>query len=276
MSPGYGFWLRYLAAAGAALTLALAALAPAASEGLGPAARLLFWALHVYGALACLSLAQLGLGLVPGVERRPPLLLVAAAGALGAVAFAPVALALDAGFDGLKIEDDEGSLLAAMADEFQAFAAPVGLFWLLLNAPRLLPREGSEAPRDAAAETAPAGEGADHAALRALWEKAPRRIGRDLVAMSAELHYLRLRTTKGEALVLHPIGRAVEAIEAAGGPPGLTIHRSHWVAARHVLDLETEGDRMTCVLTGGLRLPVARSRRAALRAALAATAPRED
>ncbi|MFN3261137.1 MAG: LytTR family DNA-binding domain-containing protein [Pikeienuella sp.] len=277
MSPAYGFWLGYLAAAGAALTLALAALAPAASEGLGPAARLLFWALHVYGALACLSLAQLALGLVPGIERRTPVLLVAAAAALGAAAFTPVALALDAGFDGLAIQDDEGSLFARTVDEFQAFAAPVGLFWLLLNAPRLLPLEASEAPRDgaAAAEAAPAGEGADDAALRALWEKAPRRIGRDLVAMSAELHYLRLRTTKGEALILHPIGRAVAALEAAGGPPGLTIHRSHWVAARHVVDLETEGERMVCVLTGGLRLPVARPRRAALRAALAATAPGE-
>lgn len=284
MTPAYGFWLRYLAAAGAALTLALAALSPSASAGLGPAARVLFWGLHVFGALACLSLAQLALTRVTALDRRPPLVALAAAALVGAAAFAPVALALDAAFAGLDlgIEDDEATLTAALADEFRAFAAPVGLFWLLLNAPRLLPDERRDAePAEAAPPAAPEAASAlpdvapDAAAARAFWDKAPRRIGRDLVAMSAELHYLRLRTVKGEALILHPIGRAVAALEAAGGPAGLLVHRSHWVALRHVVDLEGDGDRLVCVATGGLRLPVAKSRRAALRAVLAATPPAE-
>ncbi|MCZ8149810.1 MAG: LytTR family DNA-binding domain-containing protein, partial [Roseomonas sp.] len=60
-------------------------------------------------------------------------------------------------------------------------------------------------------------------------------------------------------------GRAVEALAAQRG---FQIHRSHWVALAHVVDLEQNGGRISCVLDTGLRLPVSRANRAAFKAAV--------
>jgi len=61
-------------------------------------------------------------------------------------------------------------------------------------------------------------------------------------------------------------GRAVQAL---GVIPGQRVHRSHWVALAHVLSLESDGDRVLCRLETGLDLPVSRTYRTRLRAALA-------
>lgn len=267
-------WTGYLLAAGAALSLAFAALAPAASDGIGPAGRIGFWLAHVFAALAALSAAQLALGRLPRMATLSPWAQVAAAGACGAVLFAPVALALDAVLApaGATAADDAG-ILRGMVDEFASFAAPMSLSWMLLNAPRLV-RIGAEAAQaqddapDNAPDDAPNAPARD--AAEALWSRLPRRLGRDLVAMSAELHYLRVHTARGEALVLMSFGRALEAVAAL---QGMAIHRSHWVALPHVAEIEADGSRSVCVLDTGLRLPVSRPNRAALRAALKAAAP---
>jgi DNA-binding LytR/AlgR family response regulator len=99
-----------------------------------------------------------------------------------------------------------------------------------------------------------------------LLSRLPRRIGTDIVAVSADLHYLRVYTSSGEALILMSLGRAVEAL---GVIPGQKIHRSHWVALAHVLSLDNDGDRVLCRLKNGLQLPVSRTYRTRLRAALA-------
>ena len=61
-------------------------------------------------------------------------------------------------------------------------------------------------------------------------------------------------------------GRAVEAL---GVIPGQTIHRSHWIALAHIATLESDENRAICRLDTGLELPVSRTHRARLRAALA-------
>jgi DNA-binding LytR/AlgR family response regulator len=98
-----------------------------------------------------------------------------------------------------------------------------------------------------------------------LWLRVPRNIGRDLVALSAELHYIRVRTAAGEALILHPFGRAVA--ELAGTGTGLQIHRSHWVVLAHVQRIDRRDQGALCLLSTGATLPVSRQYRAALQAA---------
>ena len=83
------------------------------------------------------------------------------------------------------------------------------------------------------------------------------------------LHYLRLRTTAGEALVLYPFGKAVADLTEAG--VGLQIHRSHWVATAHVGRVVRRGQGALCTLSTGLTLPVSRQYRAPLLAVSAAS-----
>lgn len=51
--------------------------------------------------------------------------------------------------------------------------------------------------------------------------------GASILSLSAEDHYLRVRTSRGEALILCALS---EAIGLLGETAGLRVHRSHWVS----------------------------------------------
>jgi DNA-binding LytR/AlgR family response regulator len=86
-----------------------------------------------------------------------------------------------------------------------------------------------------------------------------------LIALSAELHYLRVHTTLGDALILQGFG---EALAQLGPGVGLRVHRSHWIDPRFVVGVTRDGGRMKVELVNGVALPVARSRRGEVTAVL--------
>jgi hypothetical protein len=271
-------WTGYLIAAGTVLSIGLALSEPSASSGLGLPARILFWLAHVASALVFFELAQITLGRVAVFERLPPLLLVMAVGVVGAVLFAVFNLLLLDRIDFLagNRTDPEPISVYGLLQELRDSGATSVLFWVLLNSPRLIiiaqqkdADDGSEPPSDAIASPEPGAAELsfkDNGPLLDLLSRLPRKIGTDIVAMSAELHYLRVYTRGGEALILMSFGRAVDAL---GLVPGQVIHRSHWIAIAHISALESDGDRVICRLDTGLELPVSRTYRTSLRAALA-------
>ncbi len=100
-------------------------------------------------------------------------------------------------------------------------------------------------------------------ASSALLEKLPHRLRRaTIVSMSAEDHYLRVRTDKGEALILM---RLSDAVAACGALHGARTHRSWWVARDAVGDVQKGDGRATLTLTDGTEAPVSRSYYAKLR-----------
>jgi hypothetical protein len=244
-------WPGLLLAAGGGLTLLFTLLRPDASDGLSAPARLIFWAAHVFLLLALLQGAQLLCLRWPPLARLNPWVQTALSGLLGAAVFTPLALVLDAAFG--FADGAESALLSALAEEFLVLAPVVLLVWLGLNATRLI----RLTPARRTEENPPPG-------MPEFWDRVPRKLGRDLVALSAELHYLRVRTTLGEALILYPFGRAIDSLRAGGS--GLRIHRSHWVAAAHVRAVDRRGQGGLCTLSTGLVLPVSRPARAAAEA----------
>jgi hypothetical protein len=92
----------------------------------------------------------------------------------------------------------------------------------------------------------------------------PPRLGRDLLCLSMEDHYVRLHTTRGSALVLMSLGQALEEVR---GLEGLKVHRSWWVARRAVEGVVEDGRNLRLKLAGGLTAPVSRASVARLRAA---------
>lgn len=85
-----------------------------------------------------------------------------------------------------------------------------------------------------------------------------------LVAISVEDHYVRVRTTKGEDMLLM---RLADAIREVGKTPGDQVHRSHRAAFDHVTKVTKHSDRATLHLTGDVDSPVSRSNLAKLREA---------
>lgn len=77
-----------------------------------------------------------------------------------------------------------------------------------------------------------------------------------LVALSVEDHYTRVRTTKGETLLLM---RLTDAIRETGGTQGARVHRSHWAAFAQVQSVRRSGDRALLTMTDGSEIPVSRA-----------------
>lgn len=272
-------WTGYLIAAGTLLSIGLAISEPSASDGLGLSARLVFWLAHVASALFLFELAQIHLGRIAVFERLPPLLLVMTVGVVGAFLFAVFnLLVLDrVAFLTGDLSDVEPISIPGLLEELRDSGATSVLFWVLLNSPRLIiiaqqkdtdladqmpTPDVTQVPPDAGKTPTEAGR-----SLHDLLSRLPRRIGTDIVAISAELHYLRVYTRIGEALILMSFGHAVEAL---GVIPGQRIHRSHWVALVHVAAIDSDKDRVFCRLETGLELPVSRTYRTTLRAAIVA------
>ncbi|HYD64994.1 LytTR family DNA-binding domain-containing protein [Azospirillum sp.] len=93
----------------------------------------------------------------------------------------------------------------------------------------------------------------------------PARLGRSLVALEMEDHYVRVHTANGSDLLLMRLRDAVAELE---GFDGLQVHRSYWVAAAAVTGVERKPDgKLTLVLSTGLKVPVSRSFAPAVRAA---------
>jgi hypothetical protein len=84
----------------------------------------------------------------------------------------------------------------------------------------------------------------------------------ELWAVSAEDHYLRLHTSKGQDLILL---RLSDAIAELDGIEGAQTHRSWWVARAAISDVRKADGAATILLPDGTEAPVSRSHAKALR-----------
>ena len=85
-----------------------------------------------------------------------------------------------------------------------------------------------------------------------------------LIALSVEDHYTRVRTTKGEELLLL---RLSDAIRETAPVAGLQVHRSHWVASDQVTGSRRDRNRTLLILRNGDEIPVSRANMRAVREA---------
>ncbi|WP_339928933.1 LytTR family DNA-binding domain-containing protein [Yoonia sp. 208BN28-4] len=91
-------------------------------------------------------------------------------------------------------------------------------------------------------------------------------LGRDIVSLSMQDHYVEVTTTTGKEMLLI---RFADALDEIAGLPGQRVHRSHWVAARHLVKLERDGPRHLATLSDGRTLPVSATYTKAAQAMLA-------
>lgn len=89
------------------------------------------------------------------------------------------------------------------------------------------------------------------------WTKLGVSRGGDLLAISADDHYVRVQTRIGEQRVLLRFGDALDMVALV---EGMRVHRSHWVALSAIAGLEVTEGRHFIVLENGSRIPISKKR----------------
>ncbi|MBO6640530.1 MAG: LytTR family transcriptional regulator [Roseitalea sp.] len=92
----------------------------------------------------------------------------------------------------------------------------------------------------------------------------PTHLGRDLVLLQAQDHYVQARTALGETLVRTTIQEAADAL----GDHGLRVHRSWWVARSAIRAHAYRNGAPVLLLHDGQAIPIGRTYRRAVRQAL--------
>ncbi len=81
-------------------------------------------------------------------------------------------------------------------------------------------------------------------------------LGKDVIAVSSDLHYLNVWTHAGRATVLGNLRDVVEELNDIG----MQVHRSHWIAYSHVRRIVGTAGNGNCILSNELRIPISRRR----------------
>jgi hypothetical protein len=241
----------------AAIGVAFGLAAPFGSAAMPAGPRLAFWVFFIVAGYALFRPVSAVAGWVAEETRVPPWLsvlltaLVASLPLAALIGFALGGMAVDSGWFGERF-----ALLYAQV----AFVG-VAIHLLMLFLYRTPAAAPPEAPGPAAAPAPAPTEAADSPFLRRL----PPALGRDLLCLEMQDHYVRAETRLGSTLLLMRFRDAVAELGAAG----LQVHRSWWVAASAMEALEREGRSARLRLVGGATVPVSRAYLPAVREALA-------
>ncbi len=107
--------------------------------------------------------------------------------------------------------------------------------------------------------TAPAGPDPLSADPR---DRLPPRLGRTVLCLQMEDHYVRVHTPLGSTLVLMSLSQAMAGLKDL---EGVQTHRSWWVARTAIVGMVEDGRRLRLRLSGGQEAPVSRARVGTLR-----------
>ena len=223
-------------------------------DSIGPLGRIGYWVLTM-GAnwLVCASVMMLTLRVTSSAPMRTRLLAMAGAALAAAVPGTGVVHTTEVLFR----PDYEGhNALPTIYLGVAVLMLAISALVVSVLAGRRSDLQGKEA---ASGEEEAASRTADH-----FLDRLPPELGRDLVYLRMADHYVEAFTTAGSTLVLMRFADAVAALEDAGG---LRVHRSYWVAKKHVTGTARRNAQTTLCLTGGHEAPVSRGYLPAVRQA---------
>lgn len=94
------------------------------------------------------------------------------------------------------------------------------------------------------------------AATASFFAQIPERLGRTVLAVQAQEHYIRVITTSGAGLIMY---RFSDAVRELRGTAGAQVHRSFWVARSAIAEVKRTGQKLEIILSNAERIPVSRS-----------------
>ncbi len=244
--------------------------------GADPADRLplglgvLYWLTHIGFGLTAAVIATRALCVWRVSRSWPAWAVVVLGGTLGAMVFAPFAMgieslmpaaqAVDIDNDWLDRLEARGGAFALLGEFLQLYPSYLTA-WLLVQStplldvyrPRVTSPEADLATPECTSEASAERPDADRND-RAL-AQLPRHLG-EAIAIRADLHYLHVTATNGEATLLGTMA----SVDRELGDKGLRVHRSFWVATAHVRRMVKGPYGWTCELSNGSKVPVSRRR----------------
>lgn len=135
----------------------------------------------------------------------------------------------------------------------------IGIPWAIIRS-----RRAREVAEPEAEQAAPAPSVLPTQTGSPFLRRIPSKLGRDLLSIATEDHYLRVTTEIGHDLILFRLSDAVAELDPALGQQ---VHRSFWVARRAVTKVERDESRTWLVLSNGAKVPVSQTYLPALRQA---------
>ncbi|HYF87163.1 LytTR family DNA-binding domain-containing protein [Azospirillum sp.] len=240
--------------------LALALLGPFGTfREMGFLSRLAYWGGLITTGWSMFEMVVLiARRILPNLERTWPLMLAAAFLTVGVLQTLVVALLEN------RLRGQDFLTPAGLAELFGyvlvittlVAALPV---WLELR------EQGIVGHRPSAPPESPSDGGPPPPRPASFLDRIPGKLGRDLLALEMEDHYVRVHTALGSDLILM---RMRDAVAELAGIDGRQVHRSYWVAASAVTAVERKPDgKLSLRLTNGLLVPVSRTHAPSVRAA---------
>jgi len=234
-----------------AIGVVLGLIAPFGSAGIPSGRRLFFWVGFTVAGYLIFSPVSAVARWAAEETRLPQWLavifvaLVASLPLSGAIAFA---------LGGMAVTDFWfGNRFPILYGEVAGVGVAIHILMMLLrtDGPPLAQAEDADVPSTAPeAPQLPRGE-TDTPFLRRL----PPALGRDLLSLQMQDHYVRVETAFGSTLLLMRFRDALAELEGAG----IQVHRSWWVAFAAMEALDRDGRSVRLRLRGGGLVPVSRA-----------------
>ena len=272
----FGLWPlgRSIVVIGAVLVAIFVLMEPEASQGLGFFDRTLFWITNVGLALGALYAAS-WLLLPRIMHHLPAWLAMLLAGIAGAALMAPFGYLVElVQPESWQMADDgdwldvfeRAGVWQGIVAEFLEVGPQVLVVWMAINLPFFgsrptlndPPGPGEDGKRHGPVdvEKDEAGQYAEKVRDEFLSE-IPESLGKNILAISSDLHYLHVYTDLGRCMILGSLQRAADAM----GEDGMRVHRAHWVARKAIVKIIKDGQQWYCLLQNDLKVPISRRKK---------------
>lgn len=263
----------FLAGIAGGIALLLALFEPRISGELDFLSRLLFFALHIGPAFAIAWPLTGWLFSLKLASRVWPWLTVAVAGLLTGLVVAPWSVILEHLFN---VVETSGAMLGGVTaeadphfwgeiiEDLLSVPPKTTAVWLAVNSAVAWRMELTSGTR--ALTPQPLVPLLPPAEATSLFARVPARMGRDVIFLESQEHYLRIVLVGGEQLLLHGLANAIMEVDV-DGTKGMLVHRSYWVSWAHVVRVVVDSTGGYAELTNGARIPVSRRRASAVRVA---------
>jgi hypothetical protein len=233
-------------------------------EELSAGGRLLYWGVAILGCGVIME-ALLITALTHPILRLRPIVRLSAAVVLGSFPAAVLVLALEHGLRGYAPTPDFALRIWLLVLGIGFLVSVVEYRSALRAIAPARPAPPAKTLPAEATGTSPSVVPPDPQHWDLFFRALDPALGRSLISLTKQDHYLKVVTREGEALILK---RMADAVAELDGYPGMQVHRSHWVAFEAVEAVERATGRWVVRLSDGRTLPVSRPNAAPLRAAI--------
>jgi len=154
-----------------------------------------------------------------------------------------------AGFDTSSSED-----LARLTGYTVVISAAIAILYYVVES---RPQQTSSGEPVAAKPSVPSAlQNQDKSPDIAFLKRLSKALGKDIISLQAQDHYVKVTTTRGSEMILLRLTDAERELEALEGG---RVHRSWWLARKHVSALKRENEKWIAVLSNGNEVPVSRT-----------------